>query len=286
MLLTNAEGRKRILKDAALILFAILMLVSIAVVISKFETGGHGTVYAVDSSSNEGSWQSQMCLTGVVTGVADMEKYSEATRLIRMDGAKGATLAGACGLDRRAIRKRQIASGTTKAKELGYYAQQTIQENQMSGEEYYTLLQIVEAEATGGDVMSKMMVAGVVLNRVKDSHFPDTIQEVVWQDDQFQPTSDGRIYSCSVTDSSGYCRERITQRVHCFFWQEVPQSRKIRTGLTPILQSCLNTADMNTIPIGMKQKQLLHRNRTGGCCNQKVAMAFCVWYTHGKMRVI
>lgn len=148
MLLTNAEGRKRILKDAALILFAILMLVSIAVVISEFETGGHGTVYAVDSSSNEGSWQSQMGLTGVVTGVADMEKYSEATRLIRMDGAKGATLAGACGLDRRAIRKRQIASGTTKAKELGYYAQQTIQENQMSGEEYYTLLQIVEAEAT------------------------------------------------------------------------------------------------------------------------------------------
>ena len=122
MLLTNAEGRKRILKDAALILFAILMLVSIAVVISEFETGGHGTVYAVDSSSNEGSWQSQMGLTGVVTGVADMEKYSEATRLIRMDGAKGATLAGACGLDRRAIRKRQIASGTTKAKELGYYA--------------------------------------------------------------------------------------------------------------------------------------------------------------------
>ena len=175
MLLTNAEGRKRILKDAALILFAILMLVSIAVVISEFETGGHGTVYAVDSSSNEGSWQSQMGLTGVVTGVADMEKYSEATRLIRMDGAKGATLAGACGgSDRRAIRKRQIASGTTKAKELGYYAQQTIQENQMSGEEYYTLLQIVEAEATGGDVMSKMMVAEVVLNRVKDSHFPDT----------------------------------------------------------------------------------------------------------------
>ena len=211
MLLTNAEGRKRILKDAALILFAILMLVSIAVVISEFETGGHGTVYAVDSSSNEGSWQSQMGLTGVVTGVADMEKYSEATRLIRMDGAKGATLAGACGLDRRAIRKRQIASGTTKAKELGYYAQQTIQENQMSGEEYYTLLQIVEAEATGGDVMSKMMVAGVVLNRVKDSHFPDTIQEVVWQDDQFQPTSDGRIYSCSVTDSTILAVERVLQ---------------------------------------------------------------------------
>ena len=211
MLLTNAEGRKRILKDAALILFAILMLVSIAVVISEFETGGHSTVYAVDSSSNEGSRQSQMGLTGVVTGVADMEKYSEATRLIRMDGAKGATLAGACGLDRRAIRKRQIASGTTNAKELGYYAQQTIQENQMSGEEYYTLLQIVEAEATGGDVMSKMMVAGVVLNRVKDSHFPDTIQEVVWQDDQFQPTSDGRIYSCSVTDSTILAVERVLQ---------------------------------------------------------------------------
>lgn len=211
MLLTNAEARKRILKDVVLILFAILMLTSIAVVISEFETSGHGRVYAVDSSSKEGSRQSQMGLTGVVTGVSDMEKYSEATRLIRMDGAKGATLAGACGVERQAIWRRQIQKGTAKAKELGYYAQQTVRENQMSSAEYNTLLQIVEAEATGGDVMSKMMVAGVVLNRVKDTHFPDTIQEVVWQDDQFQPTSDGRIYSCTVTDSTILAVERVLQ---------------------------------------------------------------------------
>ena len=54
-----------------------------------------------------------------------------------------------------------------------------------------------------------MMVAGVVLNRVRDSHFPDTIQEVVWQKDQFQPTSDGRIYSCTVTDSTTEAVDRV-----------------------------------------------------------------------------
>ena len=189
------------------------MLVSIAVVISEFETGGHGTVvrWSILLQTREAR-QSQLGLTGSRDRGRGYGKiFRGDTAPIRMDGAKGATLAGACGLDRRAIRKRQIASGTTKAKELGYYAQQTIQENQMSGEEYYTLLQIVEAEATGGDVMSKMMVAGVVLNRVKDSHFPDTIQEVVWQDDQFQPTSDGRIYSCSVTDSTILAVERVLQ---------------------------------------------------------------------------
>ena len=50
-------------------------------------------------------------------------------------------------------------------------------------EDYYALLQIVEAEATGGDMKSKILIANVVLNRVKDSRFPDTIYEVVWEKD-------------------------------------------------------------------------------------------------------
>ena len=35
---------------------------------------------------------------------------------------------------------------------IGYYAQQKVLENQMDGNDYYTLLQIVEAESTGGAV--------------------------------------------------------------------------------------------------------------------------------------
>ena len=72
----------------------------------------------------------------------------------------------------------------------------------MDGNDYYTLLQIVEAEATGGDIKSKILIANVVLNRVKDSRFPDTIYDVVWQtaggSPQFPlPTTAGSIRSRS-----------------------------------------------------------------------------------------
>ena len=199
--------------DIALILAGIFMVGSMAFVISEFDTEGYGRVYAVDSSAEEEGrvQRAQTGLMGVVNGVADMERYSDKTRLVSVADTNGEVLAGVSGVDRRAIHRNTIEKGTEVASELGYYAQQAVYENQMSSDEYYTLLQIVEAEATGGDIMSKMMVAGVVLNRVKDSHFPDTIQEVVWQDDQFQPTSDGRIYSCSVTDSTILAVERVLQ---------------------------------------------------------------------------
>lgn len=190
MLLTNAKESKngfvrrilcRYLRDIAFILSGILMIGSIAFVISEFDAGSRRRVYAVSSSNSEDGLQFQAGLMGVVNGVADMERYSEVTGLVDTGGANEEILAGAYGIDRRLLHRLRIGRGTAKAKELGYYATKAVSDNQMSSDEYYTLLHIVEAEATGGDVMSKMMVAGVVLNRVKDSHFPDTICDVVWQ---------------------------------------------------------------------------------------------------------
>ncbi len=43
------------------------------------------------------------------------------------------------------------------------------------------LERIVEAEAGGEDEDGKLLVANVVLNRVRDEAFPDTISEVVFQ---------------------------------------------------------------------------------------------------------
>ena len=72
--------------------------------------------------------------------------------------------------------------------------------------EYDNLLRIVEAEAGGEDIVGKMLVANVVLNRVEDEHFPDTINEVIFQSDngvtQFSPISDGRFYSVSVSQET------------------------------------------------------------------------------------
>ena len=74
----------------------------------------------------------------------------------------------------------------------------------MSGND--NLLRLVEAEAGGEDLIGKMLVANVVLNRVEDKHFPSSINEVIFQSNngvtQFSPISDGRFYSVKVTDET------------------------------------------------------------------------------------
>ena len=72
--------------------------------------------------------------------------------------------------------------------------------------EYDNLLRLVEAEAGGEDLIGKMLVANVVLNRVEDKHFPNTINEVIFQSNngvtQFSPISDGRFYSVKVSEET------------------------------------------------------------------------------------
>ena len=76
--------------------------------------------------------------------------------------------------------------------------------NELTIKEYNVLLRIVEAEAGGEDIIGKMLVANVIMNRVNSSRFPDTVTEVVYQKNhngraQFSPTVDGRMESVKVT---------------------------------------------------------------------------------------
>lgn len=71
-------------------------------------------------------------------------------------------------------------------------------------EDYNNLVRIVEAEATDLDVVAKILVANVVINRVFSDAFPDSVTEVIFQGNgaQFQPVMDGRFYSVELTASS------------------------------------------------------------------------------------
>ncbi len=73
----------------------------------------------------------------------------------------------------------------------------------LEGQEYEILLKIVEAEAGGEDTTGRMLVANVVMNRVRSAGFPDTVSEVVYQRSggraQFSPVSDGRIDRVNVS---------------------------------------------------------------------------------------
>ena len=86
------------------------------------------------------------------------------------------------------------------------------QKSILSGKDYEALLRIVEAEAGCEDVRGRILVANVVLNRVEDEAFPDSVEAVVFQKEngrcQFSPISDGRYYSVKVSKETREAVER------------------------------------------------------------------------------
>ena len=76
----------------------------------------------------------------------------------------------------------------------------------MEEEEVEILCRIVEAEAGGEDEEGKVLVANVVLNRLADGHFPETIREVVFQQTngvtQFSPVANGSYVRVTISEET------------------------------------------------------------------------------------
>lgn len=83
----------------------------------------------------------------------------------------------------------------------------------ISEQDKKVLTRIVEAEATDQDIRGKMLVANVVLNRVKEKEFPNTVTDVVFDHRtgvyQFSPIQDGRYWSVDITKSSEEAVKRV-----------------------------------------------------------------------------
>lgn len=79
-------------------------------------------------------------------------------------------------------------------------------EIELDEQEIEILQRIVEAEAGGEDADGKLLVANVVMNRVRSDRFPDSVKEVVFQKSngvtQFSPISDGRYYSVHISEET------------------------------------------------------------------------------------
>jgi N-acetylmuramoyl-L-alanine amidase len=67
-------------------------------------------------------------------------------------------------------------------------------DREVSAEEKDLLARIIHAEAKGESYTGKLEVGHVVLNRVDDDEFPDTIAGVIHHPGQFQPVTNGAIY--------------------------------------------------------------------------------------------
>ena len=67
-------------------------------------------------------------------------------------------------------------------------------ESYYNADDLYWLSRIVFCESGNQPLTGKIAVANVVLNRVYNSRFPDTVYDVIFQKNQFGPASSGSIY--------------------------------------------------------------------------------------------
>ena len=88
------------------------------------------------------------------------------------------------------------------------------------------LAALVEAEAGNQDLTGKRLVADVVLNRMESDRFPNTITEVIYQDNQFSTVLDGALDKAqfNISDESFEavrlealeCEERLDEEILFF----------------------------------------------------------------------
>ena len=201
--------------------FAVLTLCAVlAMVISlgtrTFAESEGGRVYAA-SDGGEGSSYEEVAvptgIAGVVSGVTDTP----------LSGSTVTRIGSSC---EQVIVGQRVQKVTNTAADLNVSSSMenkvneldarsiTLAENPtlMSDDDYDTLLRIVEAEAGSEDIKGRVLVANVIMNRVKSEDFPNTVTEVVWDNSdgvpQFSPTYDGRINEVAVSDET---REAVKQ---------------------------------------------------------------------------
>ena len=108
---------------------------------------------------------------------------------------------------------RMVAEASSGQRVVDYNVLERKARYTLSEEDYQVLLQIVEAEAGCEDIKGKMLVAGVVMNRVENSQFPNTVKEVVYQQQhgvaQFSPVANGRLARVKISDETIEAVERV-----------------------------------------------------------------------------
>jgi len=105
----------------------------------------------------------------------------------------------------RAIQSISAAPEPTATTELIETTEPTYQSmvwsRDFDGEDSWRLMKIAMAEAEGESVEGKALVMLVVLNRVWSDQFPDTIEEVIFQENQFSPVREGGRWYTTVPNA-------------------------------------------------------------------------------------
>lgn len=166
------KKRNRIM-FAVLLLFAVI-LVGCIVSVDNVNNNNITSISQVATTSQNKQIQQKLKDLGYYFGSID-GIYGNATRnaVVAFQKANGLTADGVAG-------PKTIAA-------LG------LNFNSVTSNDLYLLAKCVHAEARGEPYVGQVAVAAVILNRVKDAAFPNTISGVVYQPWAFTAVNDGQI---------------------------------------------------------------------------------------------
>lgn len=166
------KKRNRIM-FAVLLLFAVI-LVGCIVSVDNVNNNNITSISQVATTSQNKQIQQKLKDLGYYLGSVD-GIYGNATRnaVVAFQKANGLTADGVAG-------PKTIAA-------LG------LNFNSVTSSDLYLLAKCVHAEARGEPYVGQVAVAAVILNRVKDAAFPNTISGVIYQPWAFTAVNDGQI---------------------------------------------------------------------------------------------
>ena len=166
------KKRNRIM-FAVLLLFAVI-LVGCIVSVDNVNNNNITSISQVATTSQNEQIQQKLKDLGYYFGSVD-GIYGNATRnaVVAFQKANGLTADGVAG-------PKTIAA-------LG------LNFNSVTSSDLYLLAKCVHAEARGEPYVGQVAVAAVILNRVKDAAFPNTISGVIYQPWAFTAVNDGQI---------------------------------------------------------------------------------------------
>lgn len=87
----------------------------------------------------------------------------------------------------------KIAENNNKITETNQNSMENFDYDNLAKEDKEILARAIYAEARGEPYKGQIAVGAVILNRVKSDNFPDSVEQVIYQDGQFSSVKDGQI---------------------------------------------------------------------------------------------
>jgi len=210
---------KRTYRSAAVFVSAASVITVVALTSSGFGSGGKNMLVAFAETNSGEPENTEEEETELLTEAKIQVDLTDSRRqgqmlvgqMLTQDVQRQEESRIAAQAEIEEVKKQILMEAETARKKAEEEAKRAAAVVAYSDEDYQVLLRIVQAEAGICDDKGKILVANVIINRVKNSEFPDTIKSVVYEKSQFSPVSNGSINTVKVTRQTIDCVDRALQ---------------------------------------------------------------------------